>query len=585
MPAASSVQPIGQTGPAVGQAVAISRVKFDRIAQALLWLAAPLTAVLAVTRQSIWMDEGYTVWFAAHQKLSSFFPALIGAPGSTGDPQMLFYLLYMWGWTKIFGYSEFALRAANIPFFVILLVAVSWATWKLAGAANLWVVACLSPFVWFYLNEARPYVALMAFAAGTIVSLMAYLLEPTKYRRKAPWICLVSLLFAWGTHILAAFLVPALAVLVAAAAIETPELKKTLLRDWLRPVVFSAPLYLALGGFYGWTSSHGVNKEVGDPGILNLGFIFYEFLGFAGLGTPRLELRENPIVQTLTPYAGLLLLGALPLVAMCLALLRSRPPKLVLPLLASLCAGMAVALGVSKIEHFQVLGRHVAVFAPLLLITILYWLGQHISQTRRTTAIAALSGIVMMWAVSDARLVFMPKYRKDDVREAAKIADAASKKGARILWVADTYSAEYYGVTAIRSEQPATNVMGKELGRPVTVEAIDAQNWSSDVASKFIDCSASPTVLVVSRSDLFDKQGVWRTLVEQRHASEVASIPAFSIYEFEPDTNAADTTPGVNRPRISPDVETRLSRDTPACPSNLQKQTVSEFRFNRENTN
>ncbi len=180
MPTTSSVQPIEQYEPAIIQAVATSRFKIDRIAQSLLWLAVPLTAILAVTRQSIWMDEGYTVWFAAHQKFSSFFTALIGAPGSTGDPQMLFYLFYMWGWTKIFGYSELALRAANIPFLVILLLAVSWATRKLAGAANLWIVVCISPFVWFYLNDARPYVALMAFAAGTIVSMMAYLLAPGK---------------------------------------------------------------------------------------------------------------------------------------------------------------------------------------------------------------------------------------------------------------------------------------------------------------------------------------------------------------------------------------------------------------------
>jgi hypothetical protein len=569
MPTTTSVQPIAQYEPVIIQAVATSRLKIDRLAQKLLWLAVPLTAFLAVTRQSIWMDEGYTVWFAAHQKFSSFFPALIGAPGSTGDPQMLFYLTYMWGWTKIFGYSELALRAANIPFFIILLVAVSWATRKLAGAANLWIVVCLSPFVWFYLNDARPYVALMAFAAGAIVSLMAYLLDPAKYRKTAPWICLISLLFAWGTHILAAFLVPALVVLVVAAAMETPELKTVLLRDWLQPVAFIAPFFLALGGFYAWASSHGVNKEIGDPGTLNLGFIFYEFLGFAGLGTPRLELRENPIVQTLAPYAALLILGALPLIALCFFLVRNRPPRLVLPLLASLVAGIAIALGVSKFEHFQVLGRHVAVFAPLLLITILYWVGQQVSQTGRTAAIAALSGIVLMWAISDLRLVSMPKYEKDDVREAARIAATASNNGARVLWVADTYAAEYYGVTALRSDRPTKSVMENELGRPVSVEAIDGQNWNSDVAGKFIDSSASPVVLVVSRPDLFDKQGVWRTLVEQRHASEIASLPAFSIYEFQPAKSAAVATLGKNQPAIGRDFKTRLIGHTQARPSNL----------------
>jgi len=459
----------------------------------------------------------------------------------------------MWGWIKLFGYSELALRAANIPFLVVLLVAVSWAARKLAGAANLWVLVCMSPFVWFYLNDARPYLALMAFAAGSTVSLMAYLLEPARYHTSAPWVCLISLFFACGTHILAVFLVPALLVLVVAAAMEEPELKNVLLGHWLRPLVFCVPFFLGLGGFYVWASSHGVSKEIGEPGIRNVAFISYEFLGFAGLGPPRLELRESPFVQTMAPYGVLLVLGALPMAALCFSLLKTRPPKLVLPLLASICLGMAIALGVSRYEHFQVIGRHVAVFLPLLLVTILYWIGRQTSETGRKTALVALSGIVLMWSVSDARLVFMPKYAKDDFRDAARIAETATKKGARILWVADTHAAEYYGIVAMRGDQHAKIVMKNELGRPVVVEAVDGQNWNSDVAETFIDRSPVPSVLVLSRPDLFDKQGAWRSLVERRHASELARIPAFSIYEFEPAKDPSQIQLVRDQPKLSRD--------------------------------
>ena len=37
----------------------------------------------------------------------------------------------------------------------------------------------------------------------------------------------------------------------------------------------------------------GVNKTVGNPGLLNLAFVAYEFLGFQGLGPPRNELRDR----------------------------------------------------------------------------------------------------------------------------------------------------------------------------------------------------------------------------------------------------------------------------------------------------
>src|SRR5215475_9547200 len=86
------------------QALDGTRLKADRLKQALAFLILPLTFSLAITHQSLWMDEGYTAWFAAHSSLSSFFSGLMGgASGTKGDPQMVLYLVYMWSWVKGFG--------------------------------------------------------------------------------------------------------------------------------------------------------------------------------------------------------------------------------------------------------------------------------------------------------------------------------------------------------------------------------------------------------------------------------------------------------------------------------------------------
>jgi hypothetical protein len=139
-----------------------------------------------------------------------------------------------------------------------------------------------------------------------------------------------------------------------------------------------------------------------------------------------------------------------------------------------------------------------------------------------------------VWAISDARLVLLHKYSKDNFRQAATIAETAvNKDGARIVWVADTHAAEYYGISANRSDQPTKNVMETEMGRRISVQAVDGQNWSLDVAGRYVDSSVTPAVLVLSRPDLFDKQRAWRSLVEQRKAQEIARIPAFSIYKIE----------------------------------------------------
>jgi len=132
------------------------------------WLLLLLTIALAVTRQSLWIDEGFTSWFVSRASFKSFLRSLIGPP--PGDAQLLFYLSYMWGWVNIFGRSEVALRAANTPFFLLMIGSVAWASRRLLQRPYLWVLFCLSPFVWFYLNEARPYIAVIAFSTTTVVA-------------------------------------------------------------------------------------------------------------------------------------------------------------------------------------------------------------------------------------------------------------------------------------------------------------------------------------------------------------------------------------------------------------------------------
>src|SRR5258708_9110434 len=62
----------------------------------------------------------------------------------------------MWSWVKMFGASEWALRAANIPWFV---AAIAIFTGAFAGPRRwaMGLVALCCPFAWYYLNEARPY--------------------------------------------------------------------------------------------------------------------------------------------------------------------------------------------------------------------------------------------------------------------------------------------------------------------------------------------------------------------------------------------------------------------------------------------
>jgi uncharacterized membrane protein len=511
----------------------------ERLIGKLIWLLFPLTLSLAITRQSLWVDEGFTVWFASHKTIAGFFSALIGSPGHPGDPQMLLYLVYMWAWVKVFGESEWALRAANVPFAVLLIGAISWACRRLLKAPNLWILFCLSPFVWFYLNEARPYVALMAFSAISIVALLAYVMYPAEYRASAPWACLIALLFACGTQIMGVFLFPSLAIVAAATVLSDARLRDHFRQDWLRPALWFSPAFAALASFYIWVSTYGINKGHGQPGLSNVAYIVYEFLGLGGLGPPRGELRSSPYLYVFAPYWPWLLLGVTGLLASSCVFLRKRPSKFVWYLIGSLLIGVIIGMETSVVEHFQILGRHMSAFFPLLFLTLSLWSQTSTSSSRARTVAFVFLGIV--WGVSDIRLVSLSRYRKDDYREAASIATARAKLvGEKILWAADPHTAHYYGVLVKDGHRTVEIGSDDLMDWQVNAEAVDGRNWTVEQSTKFLNQQRLPTLLVLSKSDLFDANDGWHSVIQQTGALELKRLAAFSIYEFQPRPSFAD---------------------------------------------
>ena len=248
----------------------------------------------------------------------------------------------------------------------------SWASRALFRRPNAWLILCLSPFVWFYMNEARPYIAVMAFAAVAMVAELAYLMYPAKLSGVCSLVLPDGFASLLGQPHPRSTPDPVSDYPVCDQHLEPTGESE----DLSAGLVSSAPpsflpAFLALGAFFFWTSRFGVNMKRADPGIANLAFVFYEFCGFAGLGPSRDELRENPHVHALVGYWPWLLIGVAAAIAVGWSVLRTTPDKRSRTLAISLLAGLSIAFMVAKIAHFQLLGRHVAVFFPLLFILLL----------------------------------------------------------------------------------------------------------------------------------------------------------------------------------------------------------------------
>src|SRR5437867_2321554 len=83
-------------------------------------VATGLVGVLAVSNQSLWIDEGGAAIKAVQPTIQQWWHSL--RTENNSNLQLLFQHFYLWGWVKLFGASEYALRASNIPWLFLAII-------------------------------------------------------------------------------------------------------------------------------------------------------------------------------------------------------------------------------------------------------------------------------------------------------------------------------------------------------------------------------------------------------------------------------------------------------------------------------
>ncbi|MEX1010061.1 MAG: hypothetical protein WEC72_01825, partial [Chthoniobacterales bacterium] len=125
--------------------------------------ASLMVGGFAITTQSYWIDEALSLIVAMSSSPAEAWKYMQAVSGST--LQMPVYQVYLYGWHKVFGGGEWAMRASNLPWFVLAQLAFLV---LLRHKPRLALLACLlaaiSPVLWMYLDETRPY--LMQYAAA-----------------------------------------------------------------------------------------------------------------------------------------------------------------------------------------------------------------------------------------------------------------------------------------------------------------------------------------------------------------------------------------------------------------------------------
>jgi hypothetical protein len=413
-------------------------------------IMAMALCLLMPSGRSLWGDEGWTALNAQPESFTEwkreFFHGEVDMDSLKPLHGFTTWLMAQW-----VGKDEYALRLQNVIWIWVGCLGLYWVG-RILSMSWLPLLFCLQPYVWHYVDEVRPY----AMQIGLGAALLAVYLALIKNK--------CGLRLGYGVFVIIAFMLSGSSLLgffpVAGFTLGV------LCDRWLKfrrfqrvDYTFILALFLtqaSWGVFYMLQLAEGsTGAKVWDVSIGNVAFVFYEFLGFSGMGPPRDLIRNcmksegwRGLPELILPYLPyMLILGAawfgLGLVAwrgkFWLKLIKDRVG---LSMLVVFCVTGIVFFLAAWLVQWPFWGRHLAPVYPLFVTLVFWWLIQF--PCKRSALL--ILGAAIVFLTGSLRVRFLEAYTKDDFRAASQLAVKLMERGREVWWFADQRPARYYGL-------------------------------------------------------------------------------------------------------------------------------------------
>ena len=508
------------------------------------WLVWPgfcyaLLLALTISGRSLWTDEAFSAYVACHRSLHSLFTTLLA--GDSSDLQTALYYVYLHGWVSVFGASEVALRAANVPFIVCFGCFFSWISARVFRARWFWIAPACLPFMWVYASQVRVYFPLLTVSTVCVGCCLAYFEQPsTRERRVLPWIILASLLL--GTMFDMLMLLAVAPLLLVAAIYWVADRETIRVLDWKVPLlVFTAP-FLVLFSYLAWTFGRGIGYDYAKPTLLSMASVFFRLVGFLGLGpNRRYDIPFKPYLLTIGLAAIVLLCAA------AAATFAGRRKANRLPSVALLSSFVLASLEVTVLSFAlrqQIDVRHLAAIVPFLLFLPLASIAGPTAGLYGRAALVSFGLFTAVWLIADLRLNLLPEYKEEDFRSAVTQAiELKQEFGGEIALVADPVAGAYYGLE-LTGPQPcfpltencATGFRLVDWTRKAA--AALAVNWTPAQIQPWLDhlqIEGEHAIVIISRGrhpSVFNSP--WWPILQSRQQASVYPIHGFFVYDLKP---------------------------------------------------
>jgi hypothetical protein len=369
-------------------------------------------------------------------------------------------------------------------------------------------IASVNSFLWFYLNEARPYVMQYAGSCLVIAGLDETLGSVRADKNSHGLeLTLVGILVLASSSLLG-MAWAASAILALLFLIFHLRRRLRLSETWW--LVGTALELTALTAFYFWTLSYGARgTSIGQMDLRNLIYATFELFGFAGFGPGRLQIRQIGSLsfhEYLLPICALAIILSITLVyslrTICNPIHRTR---LIAASLFGLTAATATVL-FGFVANFHLLGRHFTPLSPLIVILVAVGIARMWNSKGRIIAAATW----FLWLASALSLRFATRHKNDDYRGAAGEAREAMVQNKTVWWAADAAGAKYYQLPL---EQPHSTINLVVNPGPAKLQELPP-----------------PNVVILSKPELYDANHAITAYLSDNGFTVARTLPAFTVW-------------------------------------------------------
>ena len=489
--------------------------------------------LVAISRESLWIDEFWTAYFASLRTLRELYDMVLVPSGSQTPLHFAYYFL----WGKLGGSSELFLRFANLPLFVLGQLALYWAlrTYPRKFSFLVLALSALHPMVFMYANEARQYIMMYA-GAQMILAYMINLHVEDKTDRislLASAIFVLGGILLFGSSLLGVFWVFSAFLYIAYFHYRHLDFRYLTQGVTLLLILVFSAVTAALSAYYVNSLLQGAGaSRISSTTIATIIFATYELLGLSGVGPSRLQLRSTS-AAALGHYAiWLIPMVVVVLITLAAGLIEVKK-RLGVARLIVMCAlalfPVAVVVTSGFVMHWRVLGRHLIAALPVLNLLFAMGLASLLVASRQPIGVvrsAVAVSCVVLLTISSLSLRFSERHRKDDYRAAVNVAQEAIAKGQRVWWAAANLGANHYGLAG------EFDFMAEMTGKSKPFDCSDRAG-AQPVAYMSRDCLqllSPPDVVIFSKPDVFDASGAIADYLIVGKFTETQYLPAFVVW-------------------------------------------------------